>query len=341
MAAAIIPFIPMAATAIASMINAMSNNNKAGDSQPLSDENKQLREKLEQKESEAKRANDELIAQTRHLTEKLAKREKEQYERNEALVSQNRNLLDKMEKNEAEQRLTKMELAAQNERLQQQIQEYQTLHQEQIKEMTELLSQLKKKQLNTFEDIEENDKAAKEALIKLARKATPIGMAGNNVALFGITSTGKSTMLNALYGEKVAETGIGETTIQLTSYKTEHFVLWDVPGKNDEVSYMSMQYMSFFKGLTRRIILVGNTLKENSSMMKLLDAVGLDYDIVVNKMDQYEDEKERAVFCNKIKSEVQTLKLKGAEHIFFVSAKFPKQFPDWLDMVNYLTSPRK
>ncbi|CAF3977501.1 unnamed protein product [Rotaria magnacalcarata] len=155
-------------------------------------------------------------------------------------------------KNEEEQRSRNAEIAAQNEILQKQIQEYQRQHQEQLKEMTALLSELKKKELNSFEQIENQDKEAKEALIRLARQAAPFGMEGINVAIFGKTSSGKTTMLNALYGKEVAVTGIGEITTRLASYKAEHFVLWDVPSNNDEVSYMSLQYMSFFKGLTRR-----------------------------------------------------------------------------------------
>ncbi|CAF1361301.1 unnamed protein product [Rotaria magnacalcarata] len=206
--------------------------------------------------------------------------------------------------------------------------------------MTALLSELKKKELNSFEQIENQDKEAKEALIRLARQAAPFGMEGINVAIFGKTSSGKTTMLNALYGKEVAVTGIGEITTRLASYKAEHFVLWDVPSNNDEVSYMSLQYMSFFKGLTRRIILVEYTLKEKSSMMKLLDAIGLDYDVVVNKMDQFEKDKIPS-FSDQIKSEVMKLGLRGVNRIFFVSAKYPNRFPDWLQMTDYLTSPRK
>ncbi|CAF2964834.1 unnamed protein product, partial [Rotaria sp. Silwood2] len=185
-----------------------------------------------------------------------------------------------------------------------------------------------------------HDKKAKEALIRLAKEAQPIGMKGNNVALFGLTSTGKSTMLNSLLGEKKAATGVGETTLEVASYAGRNFVLWDIPGRNDEISYMSMQYMSFFKGLTRRLILVQHTVKENSSIMKLLDAIGINYDIVVNKMDRVEEE-ERAEFCEQIRQEIQKIGLKGVGRVFFVSAKYPAQFPDWLEMVNYLTNSPK
>ncbi|CAF4163901.1 unnamed protein product [Adineta steineri] len=180
------------------------------------------------------------------------------------------------------------------------------------------------------------DELRKNTIIKLAQQAKPLGLEGNHVALFGTTSCGKSTMLNVLYGKKVAETGFGETTREIKSYQANDFVLWDIPGKNDEVSYMSMQYISFFKGLTRRIILVTNTLKESSSMMKLLDAIGLDYDIVVNKMDQCKKEEE-AKFREAIETEKQTLGLQGVRSIFYISAENPTQFPDWLKMVDYLT----
>ena len=55
-----------------------------------------------------------------------------------------------------------------------------------------------------------------------------------------------------------------------------------------------MEYISFFKGLTRRLILIQATVKENSSLMKLLDELDLKYDIVFNKFDKV-DEEEQAV----------------------------------------------
>ncbi|CAF1062638.1 unnamed protein product [Adineta steineri] len=238
----------------------------------------------------------------------------------------NKKLIEEMQRKEEAQKEKDREADAQ----------YKKLHER----MVELLEKLEKKKLTSFDAIADNDKEAKGAISKLAKEAKPLGLEGNNIALFGVTSAGKSTMLNKLYGKKVAETGIGETTLEIQSYAAKGFTLWDIPGKNDEVSYMSMQYMSFFKGLTHRIILVTYTVKENSSMMKLLDAIGLDYDIVVNKMDQIDDEEEPR-FREEIQKEVQRLGLKGIGRIFYVSAKFPAQFPDWLAMVDYLTNPRK
>jgi GTP-binding protein EngB required for normal cell division len=165
------------------------------------------------------------------------------------------------------------------------------------KRLEELTKELQKK-------LEENDKEAKKALIELAQSTREVKMAGINIALFGLTSTGKSTMLNSLLGKK-----FGETTTEITPYAEESFTLWDIPGRNDELSYFSMEYISFFKGLSRRIILIQAIIKENSSMMKLLDELQLSYDIVFNKFDKAEEEEQPGV-RRQIQSEVQQMGLK-------------------------------
>jgi small GTP-binding protein len=201
----------------------------------------------------------------------------------------------------------------------------------------ELLLKIREKHIKSYEELVERDIEAKKALVELAHKAQPIQMNGNNIGFFGLTSTGKSTLLNALSGEKVAETGAGETTTKITPYERTRFTLWDVPGRNDEIVYISMEYISFFKGLTRRLILIQSTVKENSSMMKLLDELNLQYDIVVNKFDNV-DEDERQGLKDQIQREIETLQLKKVNKVFYVSAKHPQMFPDWIEMVNSLTN---
>ncbi|CAF1675056.1 unnamed protein product, partial [Adineta ricciae] len=88
--------------------------------------------------------------------------------------------------------------------------------------------------------------------------------------------------------------------------------------------------------LTHRLILIQSTLKENSSMMKLLDEIGLNYDIIVNKFDQV-DEHEREGFKTHIQNEIVTLGLKRVNKIFYICAKQPQLFEDWLQLVNWLT----
>ncbi|CAF4900700.1 unnamed protein product [Rotaria sp. Silwood1] len=220
-------------------------------------------------------------------------------------------------------------------RLRQELAQYRQQHAELLERFDSLSKKLQREKIESFEDLEKQDKEAKKVLITLAQQTKPVQMIGINIGLFGLTSTGKSTMLNALLGQKVADTGVGETTTKITSYNGTKFILWDVPGRNDEVSYLSMEYISFFKGLSRRLILIQSTVKENSSMMKLLDEIGLHYDIVFNKFDKVEPEEQEAV-KNQIQSEIKTIGLKRVDNVYFVSSKFPTMFPDWIVMINHL-----
>jgi small GTP-binding protein len=226
--------------------------------------------------------------------------------------------------------------SAETAELRKELTKYREEHSQLISRFDELTQQLKKKKIKTFEDLAEQDQQAKRALVQLAQTTEPVKMQGSNVGFFGLTSTGKSTMLNALLGQKVAETGVGETTTKITPYKGTRFTLWDVPGRNDEVSYLSMKYISFFKGLSRRLILIQATVRENSSMIKLLDEVGLRYDIVFNKFDKVEEDEQNEI-KKQIRSEVEKLGLRGVNKIYFVSAKNPQMFDDWLLMVDNLT----
>jgi len=214
---------------------------------------------------------------------------------------------------------------------------YREQHAELLERYEKLIEVMKRKKIDSFEDLAEHDKESMKILIELARLTPPLQLEGNNIGLFGSTSTGKSTMLNTLLGQNVAPTGVGETTTEIKAYQGSKFTLWDVPGRNDEVSYLSMQYISFFKGLTRRLILIQATVKENSSMMKLLDELGLHYDIVFNKFDKV-DEEEQAAVRQQIQSEVQLIGLKQVENVFFVSSKYPKMFSDWMTMVDHLNN---
>ncbi|CAF3943419.1 unnamed protein product [Rotaria sp. Silwood1] len=196
---------------------------------------------------------------------------------------------------------------------------------------------MRAKKIDSFKALTKHDKKAAKLLIELARLTEAVTLEGINIGTFGLTSTGKSTLLNSLLGEKKTETGAGETTSQVTAYSSKQFTLWDAPGRNDETVYMTMEYISFFKGLTRRLILIQSSIKENSSMMKLLDEIDLSYDIVMNKFDLV-DEDERQKLQNQIQREIETLELKRVNKVFFVSAKHPTMFPDWDVMIDYLTN---
>jgi len=86
---------------------------------------------------------------------------------------------------------------------------------------------MKRKKIDSFEDLAEYDKDAMKVLIELARITEPISLEGTNIGLFDLISTGKSTLLNTLLGQKIAE-----KTTKSTPYKGPRFTFWDVPGRN-------------------------------------------------------------------------------------------------------------
>lgn len=205
-----------------------------------------------------------------------------------------------------------------------------------VAKFEELSRRMQEQEIDSFEDLAKFDKKAADALVKLASQAPPIAMTGRNFGVFGITSTGKSTLINKFIGKDLAAVGAGETTKEISRYDGSGYSLYDIPGRNDDLTYFTMEYVSFWKGLTGRIVLINATLKEMTKVFRLLDAINLNYDVVVNKFDLVPFE-QRDGFKAKIHDEVQQCKLKGVGKIWFVSAENPNQFPDWMQMLNYLT----
>jgi GTP-binding protein EngB required for normal cell division len=160
-------------------------------------------------------------------------------------------------------------------------------------------------------------------------------MQGKNFGFFGLTSTGKSTIINKLIGENVAEVGSYETTKEIQPYNGQGYRLYDIPGRNDDLSYFNMKYIAFWKGLTSRIIVITVTIKEMTTVFRLLDAINLRYDIIVNKFDLVKFE-EREKFQNQIKQQIIECKLQGVNHLWFINAENPDEFSDWNNMVDYL-----
>lgn len=64
--------------------------------------------------------------------------------------------------------------------------------------------------------------------------------------------------------------------------------------------------------------------------MNLFEAIDLHYDLV--------DFGERPAFAEKIRGEIDETEWKNVDHVWFLSAQHPNQFPEWLRMVNLLTS---
>ncbi|CAF1586607.1 unnamed protein product [Rotaria magnacalcarata] len=217
------------------------------------------------------------------------------------------------------------------------LQEFQLQNVHLLQEFEKLRQDIEDQKIESFEDLQQYDQKGAEALVKLATQTTPLQMQGRNIGFFGLTSTGKSTMINKLLDREVAKTGAGETTTKIEPYDGKGYRLYDIPGRNDDTTYFSMEYVAFWKGLTARVVLLSTSMKEMTKVFRLLDAINLKYDIVVNKFDLIKQD-ERENFKAQIKQEIIQCGLKGVNNVWFVSSQNPRQFPDWMTMVDYLTS---
>src|SRR5439155_26466624 len=110
-------------------------------------------------------------------------------------------------------------------------------------------------------DLDNQQCISTEMLHKLARKVVPVNLSGRNIGLFGVTSAGKSSTVNALLGSKVAGTGVGEATKEITAYDGQNWRLYDFPGQNDDLSYFNKESIALMKGLTHRLVLITTTVK--------------------------------------------------------------------------------
>jgi len=191
-------------------------------------------------------------------------------------------------------------------------------------------------EITSFDDLDQYHTKSDETFIRLAQQVKPMEVEGNHIAVLGSTSRGKSTMINSLLGKYEAEVGIGEVTTKCEPYIGLNFVLWDTPGRNDDTIF-NHESIALWKSMKYRLILIENTVKENSKMMKLFDQINLSYDIIANKFDLVKEE-EQTPFREQIRREIKTLKFKQINSLFFLSAKYPPQFSDWITLVNYLTS---
>jgi small GTP-binding protein len=182
-----------------------------------------------------------------------------------------------------------------------------------------LIASMQEKDITSFAELEEKDAKLAEKLIQLAQSAPTLQMTGKNYGFFGDTGSGKSTMLNTLIDKPgLAPTGYGETTTEITPYDGVNFRVWDIPGSNDEINYLTLSYISCIKGLTKRGIIVINTIKEQTKLIHLLQKLNLSFFIIVNKIDHVQpDELEH--FQKRIRNERDQF-CAGA-NVYFVTAK--------------------
>ena len=216
-----------------------------------------------------------------------------------------------------------------------QLEDLATKYQELWFKYKHLQEELQDANISSYETLEKYNKKAAEQLTRLFQQTGPIKLTGRNFGFFGVTSTGKSTLVNQVIGSNVAQTGPGETTLKVTSYDGPGYRLFDMPGRNDDLSYFTMEYIALSRALTARLILINSTVKEMNTVFRVFDSADMRYDIVVNKFDNLTSN-EQEQLKRQINTEIRECNLKGVDNVWFVSAKYPDRCPDWQKMINNL-----
>eukprot|EP00035_Acanthoeca_spectabilis_P009755 m.172012 g.172012 ORF g.172012 m.172012 type:complete len:325 (+) comp14826_c0_seq1:78-1052(+) len=100
-----------------------------------------------------------------------------------------------------------------------------------------------------------------------------------NVAFVGAVSSGKSTTINALSGKKVAETGLGTTTIHYEKKAstvrdgvTVNF--FDVPGEDKEFSYIDTTLLQWFRTMHVIVITTETSVTSSDRVIRIAQALG-------------------------------------------------------------------
>ncbi|CAF3260977.1 unnamed protein product, partial [Rotaria sp. Silwood2] len=199
----------------------------------------------------------------------------------------------------------------------------------------ELHEQIEKQGISSYEDLQRVNQHLDKTLVKLASNTEPFRLGGRAFGIFGLTSAGKSSIINKLLGYDPTKIDNHETTKKIQIYEGQSYRLFDIPDINDDISYFTMDYIAFLKGLTKRLVLITTTITEMIKCFRFLDAINLRYDIIINKFDLIPISR-RQEFKKIINQQIRELNLQGVDHVWYISVLNPNQCPDWSTMINSL-----
>eukprot|EP00054_Salpingoeca_dolichothecata_P029011 m.224778 g.224778 ORF g.224778 m.224778 type:complete len:360 (-) comp26371_c3_seq2:235-1314(-) len=121
-----------------------------------------------------------------------------------------------------------------------------------------------------------------------------------NVAFVGNVSVGKSTFLNAYFGDRRADVGAGPTTSVAkklddsnTLNRNVTMALWDVPGNDEMFHYFEMDKIEFLATMHLVVILYDDTITSVLKIARVATALGKRTLFFRNKLDNCDSEDEK------------------------------------------------
>ena len=146
----------------------------------------------------------------------------------------------------------------------------------------------KRKDIMDREKYEEVMERSRNAFIQYVLKMQkPPRYPKASVAVLGMAGTGKSSLINVLVGEKVAETGTAVCTdkFQLV-HQGQRTDYYDVPGADDRYSYYNVQRLQQAQPLHLIVILYIKRVSSVLNLEELIHALGVPYVLVRSHLDQ-------------------------------------------------------
>jgi small GTP-binding protein len=228
------------------------------------------------------------------------------------------------------------------------IEQYQIKIKDTEEKMNELMEEMKKNEINTFDDLKNHDEKVFNRIIQLCLDLPPIPIQGINIGYFGLTGVGKSSLINACIGEDVCKVGETETTKVEKPYRkiNSKITYWDLPGQTDEINYMNTTFIGLLKSLKFVGVVITRSYTQSSSLMRLLQKIGVKYHVIVNQVDKSNDLnvfkeklKENFVILNEkyLKEKKEVLKFENNSTPLFVSTKNVNKF-DFDKLINLITN---
>jgi len=107
-----------------------------------------------------------------------------------------------------------------------------------------------------------------------------------SVAVIGRNGVGKSTLINALVGEEVTETGAVDTTKVITKcYESQHTAFFDVPGDTPERSYYNLESLMKFREMHLILLVYSERVDWCLDLFRMLKALKVPRVVVRTKTD--------------------------------------------------------